>query len=205
MTMKKVLAGLCMAASMAGFSSVALADGSGFYVLGAIGQTQANAKSNTDADLIALGVTGLVSSGDDHLTGYKLQAGYQMDSGLAIEGGYIDYGKFNYTATATNMIGVLTANGKATGWNLVAVSIWPLDNQFSILAKLGVAEVRTSTTVTAPGLSASTSDSKTDVTYGLGVKYEITKAVFLRGDLDSYKGPGGGRNNVWALGVGYKF
>lgn len=203
--MKKAIAGLCVAVTMAGVSGAALADDSGFYVLGAIGQTQTSAKSDVDATLIAMGATGLVSSGDDNLTAYKLQAGYQVNSNLAIEGGYIDYGKLDYTATATNLVGVLTANGKATGWNLVAVGILPLGNQFSVLGKLGVAEVSVSTTVAAAGLSVSTSDSKTDATYGLGVKYEITKAVFLRGDLDSYKGTGGGRNNVWALGVGYKF
>lgn len=202
--MKKVLAGLCVAATMAGISGAALADDSGFYVLGAVGQTRTSTKTDTDTQLIALGATGLVSSGDNNATAYKLQAGYQVNSNLAIEGGYIYGGKFNYSATATNIAGVINATGKVTGWNLIAVGILPLGNQFSGLGKLGVADVRSSATATLAGLSASASTSKSDLTYGLGVKYAVTNAVFLRGDWDSYKGSNS-RSNVWTVGVGYKF
>ena len=202
--MKKAMAGLCVAVTIAGVSGIALADDSGFYVLGAIGQTQTSTKSETDAVVIAAGATGLVSSGNNNATAYKLQAGYQINTNLAIEGGYIDYGKFNYNATATNIAGAITGTGKASGWNLVGVGILPLGNQFSVLGKLGIANVRSSGTATVAGISASTSTSKTDLTYGLGVKYEITKAVFLRGDLDRYKDTTDSAN-VWMVGVGYKF
>jgi OOP family OmpA-OmpF porin len=203
--MKKAMAGLCVAATLVSISGAALASYSGFYVLGAVGQTRTDTKSETDADLIALGVTGLASSGDDNATAYKLQVGYQINQNLAVEGGYVDGGKFSYNATATAPNTPITANAKATGWNLVAVGILPLDNQFSALGKIGIADVRTSATATIAGVSASGSASKTDLAYGLGAKYDVTNAVFLRGDWDSYKPDSGKRSNVWTVGVGYKF
>lgn len=199
--MKKAIISLCVAATMATVSGAALADDSGFYVLGAIGQIRGFSKSTTDASLTAAGATGVVSSANSTDTAFKLQAGYQLNTNFAIEGGYFDGGKYTYNATTTN-IGAVGLTAKVSAWNLVAVGILPLGNQFSALGKLGVADVSASCSTT-PNVVASC-PSKSDVTYGLGVKYAVTNAIFLRGDWDSYKG-NSMRANVWTLGVGYKF
>lgn len=197
--MKKIAAALLLSTAVA---APAFAADNGFYVLGAVGQTTNFSKTTTDSDLIALGVTGLVSSANSTDTAYKLQAGYQLNTNFAIEGGYVDLGKFTYNATATNVAGAIGITAEVSVWNLSAVGILPLGNQFSALGKLGVAEVRSSCSSTA---NVTTScPSKTDLTYGLGVKYDLTSAVSLRGDWDSYK-TSGDRLNVWTVGVGYKF
>lgn len=200
--MKKVLAGLCMAAGMAGFSGMALADNSGFYVVGAVGQVRGVSKSNTDASLTALGATGFVSNMNSNATAFKLLAGYQLNTNFAIEGGYVDVGKFDYTATGGNLISPVSLSSKVTGWGLGAVGILPVTSQFGALGKLGVARVNASCSSSANVVASC--PSKTDLTYGLGVKYDLTSAVSLRGDWDSYKGVSQ-RANVWTVGVGYKF
>lgn len=203
MTMKKAIAGLCVVVTMTGVSNTALADDSGFYVVGAVGQARGVSKSNTDASLTALGATGYVSSMNSNATAYKFLVGYQLNTNFAIEGGYVNVGKFDYTATGGNLISPVSLSAKSTGWGLDAVGILPLGNQFSGLGKLGVAQVSTSCSSSANVVASC--PSKTDLTYGLGVKYDLTSAVSLRGDWDSYKGGSGQRANVWTVGVGYKF
>ncbi len=177
----------------------------GFYVMGAVGQARTSFQSEMDAALIGAGATGVVSSGKDNATAYKLAAGYQFNANGAVELSYLDSGKFSYTATVATPAGFGTATGKATGWSLVAVGILPIDSQFGVLGKLGVADIRSSVSAIGAGGFAAASGSKTRATYGLGVKYDLTNAVFLRGDWDSYKSALNKRVSVWSVGVGYKF
>lgn len=206
--MKKAIAGLFVAATMAGISGAALAGDEGWYVLGGAGQlTSNNDKQILDNALTAAGGTGFSSSLSDP-TVYKLQVGYQINKNFAVEGGYLGSNNETYTASGGNLVGPVSASASASGWNLTAVGILPIANQFSLLGKLGVADIRLSGTVTGPGGTASASGTKTDLTYGLGAKYDFTNAVFGRFDLDSYKtgsSTSSSRNTVWTLGVGYKF
>lgn len=206
--MKKVMAGLCVAATMAGISGAALADNSKFYVLGAAGQTTSdNGKTTIDNALTSVGGVGF-SSAYSKPTVYKLQVGYQINENFAAEGGYVGSNNATYTATGGNLAGPISASGSVSGWNLTAVGILPIANQFSLLGKLGIADIQSDASVTGPGGSASASGSKTDLTYGLGAQYDFTNAVFGRFELDSYKtgsSTSSSRNTVWTLGVGYKF
>ncbi|MBI2286617.1 MAG: outer membrane beta-barrel protein [Nitrosomonadales bacterium] len=206
--MKKVLAGLCVAATMATVSGAALAADSGFYLLGAAGQTTSDSnKTDLDSALTSVGAVGF-SSSYSKPTVYKLQVGYQINENFAAEGGYVGSNDATYTATGGNLAGTVSASGSVSGWNLTAVGILPVANQFSLLGKLGVADIRSGASVTGPGGTASASGSKTDLTYGLGAQYNFTNAVFGRFELDSYKtgsSTSSSRSTVWTLGVGYKF
>lgn len=206
--MKKAMAGLCVAVTMAGIPGAAFAGDNGWYVLGAVGQTTSNnGKTTLDSALTAGGATGFLSSYSEP-TFYKLQAGYQINNNFAVEGGYIGSNNATYTASGGNLAGPVTASGSLTGWNLTAVGILPLANQFSLLGKLGVADISSSATATGPGGTFSAGGSKTDLTYGIGAQYDFTNAIFARLDFDSYKAgssTSSTRNTVWALGVGYKF
>lgn len=198
--MKKTMAGLCVAATLA--SGVAQAAGEGWYILGAAGQTTSNNdKATLDAALTSVGAVGYASTLNKP-TVYKLQAGYQINRNFAVEGGYIGSGKETYTASGGNLAGPVVASGKVNGWNLNAVGILPVANQFGVLGKLGVAGLRFAANVTGPGGVASASVSKTDITYGIGAKYDFTDNIYVRLDLDSYKI--GARNTIWMLGLGYK-
>lgn len=210
--MKKITLAVMTIAGLVGVSTAFAADNvvgdSGWYALGAVGQaTGNNAKSTLDNALTSAGNTGY-SSSMNKPTAYKLQAGYQINKNLAVEGGYIATTHTTYIATGGNLAGPVAASGHVTGWNLTAVGILPLANQFSLLGKLGVAHIRDSASLVGTGVLIPAAGYKNDFMYGVGAKYDFTNAVFGRFDWDSYKvgsSASSSRSNVWTIGAGYKF
>ncbi len=206
--MKKITLAAVVIASLVG-SSASFAGGTGWYALGSVGQTTSNNSDKAQLDSVITGLGGVgFSSSLSTPTAYRLQAGYQVNDNFAVEGGYLGLTNSSYSASGGNIIGSITASGKADGWNLTAVGIVPVAEQFSLLGKLGAANISTTATVTAGGASLSTSGSKTDLTYGIGAKYDINKAVFARFDLDNFKGGANGsysRKTIWTFGLGYNF
>ena len=120
-------------------SSMAVADESGWYVGGNIGQ----AKANIDVDRIT---SGLLSSGlsttaidtDERDLGFKLFGGYQFNRHFALESGYFDLGKFGFTAT-TIPAGSLSGEIKVKGLNLDAVGFVPFTDKWSAFGRVGLA------------------------------------------------------------------
>lgn len=205
--MKKITIVLMAIAGLIG-ASTAFAGGNGWYVWGAAGQpTNYDDKKETDRALTAIGVTGF-SSSYSKPTVYKLQIGNQLNEYFAIEGGYNGSNDATYTATGGNLAAPFSASGNDSGWNLTAIGILPIAKQFSLLGKLGVADMRTSTTGAGAGGVISVRGSKTEPTFGLAVKYDSTNDIFLRFDLDSYRTGGStysSRFTFWTIGVGRKF
>lgn len=212
--MNKIKSGLVAAALLASFSGATLADDNvGMYVYGSVGKAQTKEdKGKVDAVLTAVGVTGISSSVKDNPNTYGIQLGYQFNQNWAIQGGYAASDNVEYRATGTNPI-TIAADARATVWNISAAGTIPFGSGFSGTGRLGVASVNIDVSMTATGggvsATAVTSSKKTDVTYGLGVKYDMTKNASLRIDLDNYNtgtsNNGINRFNVWTLGVGYKF
>lgn len=204
--MKKIILVVMTIAGLAG-ATTAFAGDEGWYVLGGIGQVTNNSdKSTLDNALRSVGATGF-SSNLSNPTVYELEAGYQVNKNFAIEGGYIASNDEKYGASGGNLAGPITASAHVTGWTLAAVGILPLANQFSILGKLGYAGIQLSGSVTGPGGTASLSGTKSDLTYGVGVKYDLTTAASMRLDLDSYNvgdSSSSSRSNVWTIRLGYK-
>lgn len=203
--MKKIFLVLFTAAGLAG-ATTALAAGSGWYVVGAVGQVDMGpAKSLQDKAFRNAGFTGFTSSLNRSNTIYRLQAGYRISKNLAVEGGYTDLGQFNYSASGGTLPITISASANVHAWNLDAVGLWPLADQFSLLAKVGVADVKISGSFSnGVGING----SQTDLTYGLGAKYNFTHSVALRVDLDNYKfgdSTYNDRTNAFALGVVYEF
>lgn len=179
------------------------------YVLGSVGQSSfSDDKSTVDDALRSVGVTNLSSSLDKSDTGYKLQVGYQFTPNLAIEGGYVNLGKEKYSATFTG--GTASADAKASGWNIDALGIWPVNDSFSVFGKIGLidAKVELNATATGPGGSASASVSSTDwkSTWGVGASYNINKTVGLRAEYEQFVKLGNtdttGESTVSLLSVG---
>jgi OOP family OmpA-OmpF porin len=184
------------------------------YVVGSVGRSAIDVnKGDLDNAVTSAGATGLSSSLDKNDTAYKVQIGYQFNQNFALEGGYVDLGKANYSANYTG--GNLNAIVKASGLNIVAVGILPLNESFSIFGKVGVihAKVEVSATGTGPGGSASASDSSTDwkPNFGIGGTYNISKQLGIRAEYERFQKLGNsdttGEANVDLLsaGVMYKF
>ncbi len=177
----------------------------GFYVLGGVGRTFSNDdQQSLDNALRSVGATGFASS-TSNPTVYKLQLGYQFMKNVAVEGGYLGSTNETYNASGGNLAGPVSASVNAKGWNVNAVGILPVAPQFSLLGKLGLANLRSSATVVGPGGAASTSGSKTDLTYGIGAKYDINNNIFVRLDVDRYTTGTSSHTNLWMLDLGYKF
>lgn len=206
--MKKFTLAVVAFAGLAGAATASAAD-QGLYLLGGIGQVVGGdgGQSAVDNSLTSAGASGF-SSNMNTPTLYKLQAGYQLNKNWAVEGGYLGSNNASYSASGGNLPGTVTSSASVSGWNFTGVGIVPLADKFSILGKVGVADMQESSNAQGNGISASTNGSKTGLTYGIGVKYDFTNAVFVRADLDSYdigNSNSSSRSTVGMIDVGYKF
>ena len=192
-----------------GMASVAVAADTGFYVMGGLGQQLDSNTTKSDGDTLLTRIGGRgFSSSVSQATVYRVQLGYQVNTNLAIEGGYIGTDDETYSASGGNVIGSITMKQNVKAWNLTAVGLLPVADKFSLLGKLGYANVKASATFTSAGGSLNADGTKNDFTYGIGAKYDITKEVFTRLDVDSYNigsSTSSSRTNVWMLNIGYKF
>lgn len=184
-----------------------------WYVAGSLGQSKVKdtGKSDIDAALVSVGVTGLSSSLDDTDTAYKLQLGYKFTPNWAIEGGYVDLGQFEYNAAFTGPVaGSANAKIEATGWNIAGVGTLPINDQFSVFGKLGLidAKVKGSVSATGGGATASGSASKTKAkaNWGIGANYAFDKQWGIRAEWERFNKLGDedttGESNVDLLSLG---
>ena len=124
---------------------------------------------------------GQADIGDEDDTAFKLYGGYQFHRNIAAEIGYsrlLDKG------------GV-----EATAIEVVAVGIFPVANQLSILGKLGFANID----VEVGGFS----DDSTELTYGLGVQYDFNRNLGARAQWQRYDTES--EVDLFTIGIVYKF
>jgi|SRR5687767_11138706 len=101
---------------------------------------------------------GQTDVGSDDDIGFKLFGGYQFHRNIAAELGY----------------GLLYDKGGVdlTSLEALAVGIFPIANQISFLAKLGIARLEAD----GPGGSG----DETELTYGIGLQYDVTPNIGVR-------------------------
>ena len=180
--------------ALAGFAAIcstsAMAqEASGFYVGGSLGATRAHFNNDAYNNLARNNGFAINSSSVDNTsTGGKLFGGYQLNPNFAVEGGYFDLGRFNYSGVTSG--GTYNGNTRSHGLNLDLVGTLPLSDRFSVLGRVGAAYARTrdssSSTGFAPPVTANMSRNDTHVKYGVGLQYAITDALSLRGELERY-------------------
>lgn len=115
---------------------------------------------------------------DDNDTSWGLFAGYQFNRYLGAEIGYHDLGSISGPGA--------TIDGQAL--ELVGVGSVPLTTAFSVYGKLGGYRGE------AKGLGIS--ETNNDWTYGLGVQYDVTPNIGVRGEWQRYADLGGGGFNA---------
>lgn len=193
-------------------SSTALADG--FYGVGEVTYSSNSLDhAHFDSALISNGAIGL--SSDDSGSGYhwRLQGGYRFNPNFALEGGYIDFGKADYTASYSG--GSAEGSLKAGGVDLAALLLLPLNDGFTVFGKLGAvaAKVDSSLTAGAPATLASGSESVHvyEPLVGVGALYKASDKIDLRADYDYVAGLGKSSKtgkldaNMFSLGIAYNF
>ncbi len=184
------------------------------YVVGSVGQSSADInKGRLDGLLTNAGATGLSSSVDKNDIAYKAQVGYQFNPYFAVEGGYIDLGKAKYSASATG--GTYKQEGNASGFNIAAVGILPINESFSLFGKLGVIDAKVEGSARGTGgavnLNGSANATKIKPTYGIGATYNVSKQLGIRVEYELFSKLGDSNKtgeadvSVVSVGIAYKF
>lgn len=199
MNIKKAVASTALVAATAGISPIAFAQQTGPYVGASLGQTKVK-----DGCTELTGALFVVASCDDKDTAWKIFGGYQFNRNLGVEVGYTELGKI--TATGTVLGVPFSAKGTAKGLEVLGVATFPINEQFAVYGKAGLFRWDADASVTVnplPPLGAS--DKGTDLTYGLGLKYNFTKNVAARLEWQRYNDVGDDNTKVNVIGAGLVF
>jgi len=182
-------------------SAPAMSQEAGWYLGGALGRAEARQ-----------GCEGVTVSCDDTDTGWKIFGGYQINRNFGVELGYADFGE----NTASGVISGVAVNATAemTAWDLVGVASIPFGGRFAAYGKLGFyrGDVEVRATASVPGFSATAQadDQNTDVTFGFGLKLDISRNLAVRAEWQRYNNVGGsdtGESDIDLLSIGllYRF
>lgn len=156
------------------------------------------------------------TSFDDTDTGWKVFAGYQFHPNWAVELAYTDLGKFSFNANVSGGPGGASATEygevKPTCWSLSAVGILPLRDNFSLFGKAGACRwddhFRShETTVGGTVIPYPVGSTGTDLTFGVGAKYDFTRNLGVRAEWERFDNVVHDRTSVdlWSVSLQYKF
>lgn len=164
--------------STAVMSSAAFAADQGGFVAADLGQVNySNATSQFSG--ASFGNPGTIMLG----------GGYRFNQNLAVEAGYSIIGDSTITTVAG---GTATEKLKASSFQVAAVGTFPINNQFSVFGKLGVANTKIDYTATAtgatfvPSVAQAASASKTNLMFALGAQYNINQHWGIRAQYQDF-------------------
>jgi OOP family OmpA-OmpF porin len=106
----------------------------------------------------------------------KLFGGYQINPNFAVEGGITELGALNSPGGQVDSYGTFVD----------AVGILPLNNQWSLLGRAGVAHMAINT--------PTGDDGGNGLKVGLGAEYALSKTMAIRGEWERYPLTGFGNN-----------
>lgn len=168
----------------------------GAYVGGGFGQTKLN---DFCSDVRSIGVAG--GSCDETDSGWKAYVGYRVNRHLAIEGSYIDWGSASVNnATFAGLPTRLT--GEATSFGIAALGILPVGERFSLFAKAGFLLTEAEVEVRLGGAPGRASDDQTELHFGFGATFNITRNLALRGEWERAEDT---NLDMMSIGLQYRF
>lgn len=132
-----------------------------------------NAQSEADNALANAGQTGISSNITNRSTGYKALLGFKLTPQVAVEGGYVDFGSYQYAATSSG--GSTGADFRGYGLHASALRLAPVNSELSVFGKAGLTY---SLMLGSGGISSR--EDKLGVAYGLGALYHLTDKLGLR-------------------------
>jgi len=136
-------------------------------------------------------------TGEPQDTAYKVFGGYQFNQNLALEAGYFNLGKLGYSTSLPG--GTMNGQYEIEGLNVDLVGTMPLGAKWSALARVGAHHAITRDGFSGPGLPASASVDNSqranNLKVGLGLQYEISPSVLVRGEAERYRVKDGVGNN----------
>jgi OOP family OmpA-OmpF porin len=171
--MKSVVAAVGLSAALVALPAAAQLNLSPLYAGVGVGQSKAK-------DFCS---GGGFDTCDDKDTAWKVFGGYQFTPNFAAEIGYSNLGKFGATFAG------LTDDAKVTAWEFSALGAWPIMPRFSVFGRLGVYRATVKETTNFAG---NFEHDNNDWTFGLGLQYDITRNLGVRGEWQRYRKIGGG-------------
>ncbi|HSG75465.1 MAG TPA: outer membrane beta-barrel protein [Burkholderiales bacterium] len=146
----------------------------------------------------------LITSGpvDGKDSGNKFFGGYQFSRNLGLELAYADLGKATYSGTFLG-IPVTGGTAKTTGLNFSAVGTMPLNEKFELFGKIGLFAWESKASDVTGGLPFSGKADGSDLSFGFGATYNLTRNFGLRAEWEQFKAV----DNISLLSIGaaYKF
>lgn len=133
----------------------------------------------------------------DNPTGWGVFAGYTFNPNFAAEAEYLELGEIKAS-------GVGGGSAKSNGFSISGVGSYPINDQFSLFAKLGYAMITSK-------MSGGGGDAKSNaVTYGVGAQYNVSPVIGVRLGWDKYKFDDSGKSfkgnaNLVSIGGVFKF
>ncbi len=198
-------------------ASAALPAHAQFYIGGSVGNSDISIDGAERADqFLDLGFEAASTQTDTKDTAYRVFAGYQLHKYFAIEGAYVDLGRFAFD-TSVVPEGELNARTTIEGAELSVVGLLPLNHAFSLYARVGAFAAETETTYTGSGsIELVTGGERqkergTTASYAAGVSWNLNEHVSFRGEYARYSKLGneltGGETDadLISLGVAYRF
>jgi len=164
----------------------------GWYIGGSYGMTS--------FDIDTAGITN--PSLDDSDSGFKIFGGFQFTKHWGAEVGYVDFGKAGISGS---VLGIpFTSDVGVTALTFAGTGTLPLSENFALLGKVGLANWDAEVSVSALGLGGSTSDSGTDMFFGVGLRYSFNKNLSVQLEFEQYE-TDADSVNMTSVGLRYKF
>lgn len=145
------------------------------------------------------------AGGGDYKASGKLFGGIELDKTWGVEAGYTDYRSTSYIGTG----GLTPTTTKGHATYLAGKGTMPLNEQFSLFGKLGVANVKAEAVTTGSGVPviSSLSESKTGAYAAIGAQYNLNKQVALTAEYERYgqSRSYGAKPDAWTVAARYSF
>jgi OOP family OmpA-OmpF porin len=174
--------------------SAAAASAQGYLGFG-VGKSDYD-RGNVVPDLITAG------SVDGDATGFKLYGGYRFHPNFALEMAYVDLGKAGYSG---NFLGAPVSGGSLETWgfNFSLVGIVPLNPGFEVFGKVGAFAWEARARDTTAGFPFSATVTDWDISFGLGLAYNVTSHLSLRAEWERFRAVDD--IDLLTLGLAYRF
>ena len=138
---------------------------------------------------------------------YRMKLGYKYSRYLAVEGEYVDFSNASGGVFANPA--VLSSAFRSQGFGVDTIATLPLWRQFSFYGRLG-AYSGSRNIFSANPVSLLGDSTRARVRYGLGMRYDFTKAFGIRAELERYSPlatplTGEAESDVFTVGLSWRF
>ena len=153
-----------------------------------LGQSQARIdEPRISARLAAEGASRSSMTKNENDMAYKIFGGYQFNRNIAVEAGYFNLGKYDFTST-TVPAGTYRGQIRLQGANLDLVGTLPLSQRWSVLGRAGIQYANARDNFQSTGSvripNASPSQNALNYKVGAGIQYEVNRSLFVRGEVE---------------------